>query len=410
MGRLLSAYYGWRIVGALAITQLVSWGILYYAFSVVLLPMQLETGWDTGAITGAFSLGLVIGGLVALPIGRLLDRFGARQIMSLGSVASVLLVVAWSQVQTLTDLYVVWSLLGVSMACVLYEPAFAVIARWFQKRRSQALTAVTIGGGLASVVFVPLTNALVTAGGWRDALLALAVVLALITIPLHVLVLRRHPSDLGLQVDGGRVQIKEVNLPPPTGSLTLREALRTGAFWWLSLAFTGMSFGVLAISVHLIALLGERGVDAGFAALILSVLGGSQIPGRLVFAPLAARFTTLTLTRGMFTLTTAGLVLLLFAHEPLHLLAFAVLFGAGQGASSPARAALMAEYFGPLHYGTITGMQSFVTTFARSLSPVAVGVLVTATGSYALVTPVMLVLSVTALFALWMMPSNTTLR
>lgn len=410
MGRLLSAYYGWRIVGALAITQLVSWGILYYAFSVVLLPMQLETGWDTGAITGAFSLGLVIGGLVALPIGRLLDRFGARQIMSLGSVASVLLVVAWSQVQTLTELYVVWSLLGVSMACVLYEPAFAVIARWFQKRRSQALTAVTIGGGLASVVFVPLTNALVTAGGWRDALLVLAVVLALVTIPLHVLALRRHPSDLGLQVDGGRVKITAVQLPPPTGSLTLREALRTGAFWWLSLAFTGMSFGVLAISVHLIALLGERGIGAGFAALILSVLGGSQIPGRLVFAPLAARFTTLTLTRGMFVLTTAGLVLLLFAYEPLHLLVFAVLFGAGQGASSPARAALMAEYFGPLHYGTIAGMQSFVTTFARSLSPVAIGMLVTATGTYALVTPVMLVLSVTALFALWMMPPSTALR
>ncbi|MFQ3648534.1 MAG: MFS transporter, partial [Anaerolinea sp.] len=212
MEGLLSAYYGWRIVGALAITQLVSWGILYYAFSVVLLPMQLDTGWDTAAITGAFSLGLVIGGVAALPIGRLLDRFGARQIMSLGSVASVLLVIAWSQVRTLTDLYIVWSLLGVSMACVLYEPAFAVIARWFQKRRAQALTAVTIGGGLASVVFVPLTNALVTAGGWREALVALAVVLALITIPLHVLVLRRHPSDLGLQVDGGRVKITTVEL------------------------------------------------------------------------------------------------------------------------------------------------------------------------------------------------------
>ncbi|MFQ3660333.1 MAG: MFS transporter, partial [Anaerolineae bacterium] len=76
MVRPLSAYYGWRIVGALAITQLVSWGILYYAFSVVLLPMQLDTGWDTAAITGAFSLGLVIGGVAALPIGRLLDRFG----------------------------------------------------------------------------------------------------------------------------------------------------------------------------------------------------------------------------------------------------------------------------------------------------------------------------------------------
>jgi MFS family permease len=151
-------YYGWLVVGALAITEPISWGILFYGFGVMLTPIQQELGWSQAELTGAFSLMLLVSGLTAVPVGRWLDRHGARGLMTLGSCLAVLAIIAWAQVQTLVGFYGVWLAIGVINAMSLYEPAFTVTATWFVRRRAQALTLLTLGGGLASVIFVPLAT------------------------------------------------------------------------------------------------------------------------------------------------------------------------------------------------------------------------------------------------------------
>jgi MFS family permease len=163
-------YFGWVIVGVLALTETISFGVLAYAFAVFLVPMQHELGWSPTAITGAYSLAVVVSGLAAIPVGWWLDRHGARALMTLGSAAATVLVLAWSKVEDLTALYAIWAGIGLVMAAVLYEPAFAVIATWFAQARPQALAVLTVVAGFASVVFTPLAGWLVEVQGWRGAL------------------------------------------------------------------------------------------------------------------------------------------------------------------------------------------------------------------------------------------------
>ena len=187
---------GWAIVGTLSVTEIVSWGVLYYAFAVFLVPMQRELGYSAAELTGAFSVALLVAGVAGIGVGRFLDRHSPRALMTVGSVAGALLVVAWSRVEGLVAFYAIWAGIGLVMAAVLYEPAFTVLAKWFPEaeERRRAMTALTLVAGLSSFIFLPLGQALIDAHGWRDALVVLAVVLAAVTVPLHALVLRRGPG------------------------------------------------------------------------------------------------------------------------------------------------------------------------------------------------------------------------
>jgi MFS family permease len=140
-------YYGWLLVGTLGITETISWGVLYYAFSVFLTPMETDLGWSRAATTGAFSLALVISGVSAIPVGRWLDRRGPRLLMTVGACAGTLLTLIWSRTNDLPSFYLLWAAIGLVMATVLYEPAFAVVAVWFEHKRTRALTAVTLIAG-----------------------------------------------------------------------------------------------------------------------------------------------------------------------------------------------------------------------------------------------------------------------
>lgn len=383
-------YYGWIVVGALAITEPISWGILFYGFGVLLTPTQLEMGWTQAEMTGAFSLMLLISGIAAVPVGHWLDRHGARGLMTLGSCLAVLAIIAWAQVQTLLGFYLLWSAIGIITAMILYEPAFAVTATWFVRQRSQALTVLTLGGGLASVIFVPLITWLIDQYGWRTALWQLAILLAITTIPLHALLLRRSPAAVGLHPDGDTpawLPDEEGVRPdgrrkPTIPSISVGVALRERAFWWLSIAFALSTFSAIALAVHLLPFLTRQGYSAAFAALVASVLGGSQIPGRLIFGPVGSRLSLRVVTAILFAMMACGLTTLLLAPSPWLLLVGAALFGMGSGASSPARAALVAEFYGIANYGAINGVMTLVLTLSRAGAPVAMGLLFTWAGSY----------------------------
>jgi MFS family permease len=361
----------WAIVGALSITETVSWGILYYAFAAFLTPMRADLGLSTAELTGAFSLGLLVAGVAGIPVGRYLDRHSPRPLMTAGSIAGVALVVAWSQVDGLVAFYALWAAIGLVMATVLYEPAFTVLAKHFPvaEQRRQAMTAMTLVAALASFIFLPLTQALIDAHGWRDALLILAAILAVITVPLHALVLRRAPRTA-----------------PHTATPTVSAgaALRSGPFWLLSAAFFLASVAGLAMMVHAIPFLIERGHSATFAAFAVGLVGVSQIPGRLLFAPLAALLRPPAATAALFVLIAAGIAVLVSVHATWAVIAGLVLLGMGNGMSTLARATSIADLFGSGAYGTIASVAAFLTTAARAVGPVAAAVYAAAFGYVAL--------------------------
>lgn len=373
-GRWPRLYFGWILVLALALTETTSYGVLYYAFTVFVRPMEQELGWSRAALTGAFSLALLVSGLAGLLVGRWLDRHGPRLLMTVGSIAASLLVLAWASVADLASFYLVWVLIGLAMAAVLYEPAFWVVATWFHRQRGRALTVLTFVAGFASVVYVPLAAWLVDAQGWRAALATLAGLLAVGTVPLHALVLRRRPEDLGLAPDG--TPAPALAAGGPAGSdraATPRQALRSAAFWWLVAAFVLNMLGAAAITVHLLPYLVDRGFETGFAAAAVGLIGALALPGRLIFTPLGDRLSRGLVTTALFLLQAVALVVLLVVPTTAGVIGFVALFGAGFGAITPARAALVADFFGRSHYGSISALLALFVTTARALGPVGAG-------------------------------------
>lgn len=386
-------YYGWALVGALGLTATVSYGILSYGFAAFIAPMGAEMGWSKTQITGAFSLAELVAGAAAIPVGRWVDRHGSRALMTAGAVLAALLLVAWSHVRSLGAFYALWALMGVAMAMVLYEPAFAVVTTWFRTRRSRALTVLTFIGGFASVVFVPLATVLVAGQGWRSALLVLAVVYAALTIPTHALLLRRRPEDLGLAPDGATAPETLLPAAPAVegtrgtmhagttvNSHTIRAVVRGAAFRWTAVAFTLSGLTTTAVAVHLVPLLMERGYGAAFAGGAMGVLGLMALPGRLVFTPLGDRWSRGAVTASIFALQAVGLTALLATRSSAGVWLFVALFGAGFGAITPARAALVGDLVPPSAYGRVGGALALIVSLARAAAPVGASLLYTLGG------------------------------
>lgn len=373
-------YYGWYITLTLALTETISWGIIYYAFTVFITPMETDLGWTRAELTGAFSVMLLVAGAVAFPVGAWIDKRGARLLMTAGSIGASLLVIAWSQVTSLNGFYLIWAGLGICAATVLYEPAFAVIAQWFQQRRSTALAIVTFAAGLASTIFLPLADILMRHFGWRTAALILGLFLACMTIPLHALMLRRHPEDLGLFPDGELISTDSA-MPRPVG-VSFHEALRGRGFWLLTLGFGLASLSAAAIRVHFIPFLIGSGVESSTAAFATGAIGIMQVVGRIIFAPLDHRFSTRLIIIGIFGLQTIALFFLLLGQSALTISIFIIMFGASQGAATLARPSILAELYGISHYGRIASIMAIFLTITSTAAPLGASLLFDRFGTY----------------------------
>jgi len=388
-------YYGWVQVWVISFTELVSWGILYYAFSVMIVPMGDDLGWSRVQITAAFSVGGLVSGLFGIPVGRWVDRHGARALMTAGSIAATLMVLAWSTVQTLPVFFLIWVGLGLTMSAVLYEPAFVLVATWFRRDRNRALTILTFTGGLASVVFLPLTSWLVERMGWREALVVLAIILAVTTIVPHALFVRHAPAGLGLAPDGV-VPVEVLHEAPATGTsgakyrpgaehneMTLGRALRMTPYWWMASSFATIWGCTVAVQIHLIPYLQDQGFSPAFAASAAGAIGLLKLPGRIVFAPLADRFGHRTMAMAIFLLHALAIGSLAMADSRAGIFLFVGLFSAGNGALTLMRASLVADVFGLAAYGSISGTIAFTTQAAMAAGPLVVSLLVAAWGGYA---------------------------
>ena len=363
-------------MAGLSITETVSWGILYYGFPVMLRPMEADLGFSRAQLTGALSIGLLTSALAALPVGRWIDRHGARGIMTLGSILGTALVLAWARVESLGALYAVWALMGLAMAATLYEPAFAAIVGWFpMESRDRALLVVTLVAALASTIFMPFEAWLVGRLGWRGALAALAMILAVPTIPIHAFVLRRPSRHGGRSADEARVGA-------PMPGLTLGAAARTGVFWVLVLAFLASNFTTNSVTVHLIPYLSDRGYSPTLAAAMIGWMGAMQLPARLVFGPIVARFGHRALTVAIFLFQAMALAQLALVRRLPTLAPMVVMLGAANGMATLARATTIAEIFGPRHYGSISGAVALGANGARAVAPFAASLLQVALGGY----------------------------
>jgi MFS family permease len=358
------------IVAALSVTEVVSWGVVYYAFAAFLVPMQHELGYSTAQLTGAFSLALLISGGAGIAVGRYLDAHSPRALMTIGSIAATVLVAAWSQIDGLVAFYLVWTGLGLTMAAILYEPAFVVLAKWFPDadERRRAMTALTLVAALASFIFLPLSQALIDAHGWRGALLILAAILAVITVPLHALALRGAPAAH---------QTAKRGREPDADA---ERVLRSRSFWLFTAAFFLATTTGIAMTILAIPYLIERGYGPEFAAFAVGLVGLSQIPGRIVFAVLGGRLPRALALPAVFLFIALGIAALTAADGKALVIGALVLLGMGNGMTTLARATVIADRYGSAAYGAISSVAASATTAARAVGPVAAAAYAAATG------------------------------
>jgi predicted MFS family arabinose efflux permease len=264
------------------------------------------------------------------------------------------------------------------MAAVLYEPAFAVLAKWFVHDRERGFTILTLAAGLASTIFNPITSLLAASLGWREAVLVLAAVLGVTTIPMHAFLLRGGPADAGAAAREPEARHDE-GAPPDVNA---RAALRTATFWFLALAFLIQSFAHAGISLHSVPMLIEWGYQPTFAATVIGMVGAMQVLGRLAFAPLRTRLSSRAVVMLILACQSVAFLILWGVPGITGLFAFVTCFGISNGMATLVRASIVAELWGRTHYGAIAGALSVASTLARAVAPLSIGLAYLALGGY----------------------------
>jgi MFS family permease len=366
-------YYGWVLMVVLGITTIISYGTTQYLFGVLVVPLDATFHWGRANISGAYALGLILAGLVGVPIGSLVDRRGARLLMSAGSVLASLALFGLARVDALWQFYLLWSGgLGLAMALTLYPVTFTVVANWFVRKRGKALAVLTLVGGLSSPLCIPLAGILVAHIGWRSTLFILGLAQMAIALPLHALLLRRHPEDLSLSPDGEPALPVQARAPLP--GATLSQALGSAVFWLLTASLALVMLGSTVVFVHQVAFLISRGTDAVLAATLSGMLGLASLPGRYVFNILSARISAQKLLTLSVVAQAVGIMVLVRASSALGwLILYVVIYGSAYGAFSPLRASVMADHFGRRAYGVITAVQGIPVAVCAGLGPLAAG-------------------------------------
>ncbi|WP_053731504.1 MFS transporter [Nocardia sp. NRRL S-836] len=355
-----------RVLVVLCATEIISWGVLYYAFPVLLPTISARTGWSLAVITAGFSASQVVAGLVGVPVGRLLDRHGPRAIMTTGSVLAVLALLALATARSLGWFTAAWLLAGVAMAGVFYAPAFAALTRWYGPRRVSALTVLTLVAGLSSTVFAPLTAVLNDHVDWRGTYLVLAAFLAVSTVPLHL---------WGLRLPWPPVEHDTGHAPSAVA--------RSRPFLVLVVAMSLAAFSVYAVVINLVPLLTERGMTTSAAAVALGLGGIGQVLGRLGYARLSARTSVRVRTLLVLLVSAAVTVLLGVVPGPaLLLVAGSVLAGVTRGIFTLVQATAITDRWGSVHYGQLNGMLTAPVMLTGAVAPWAGSALAAWLGGY----------------------------
>lgn len=364
----------------MAATQMIGWGTLFTPFALMVAPMEAELGFSRTAIAGAFTLGLLVCGVAAIPIGRFVDRHGGRGPIAWGGLAGAALLLGWSRVDSLAGLYAVWFALGVAHASALWGPAMALMMV-AARQPVRAITALTFITGFTGTIFVPLVAWLIEALGWRGALCALAVLQALPT-PLALWGLPRA-------VGGARTA------PRPLGPVVRRPAFLGLAVCLAAHAFIGVGLGA-----HLILLLRERGIAEGWVLALVALHGPFQVAARALLFALGSRVRVLSVGLFAASLLPIGLGWLWLAGpHPLWLLGFVLCWAMADGLMTIVRAAAPAELLGREGYGAVTGALSAGAVLPRALAPSALAWLWQWDGGYGALPPLLAAVGLLALAA-----------
>jgi MFS family permease len=334
----------WRAVPVLGVTQILSWGTIFYTPVLIVPLIAAEHGWSISFAMGGFSVALLAAGLIAPYVGRSIDRFGGQVTMTVGSLIGALGLVLIGHANNPIAYYAVWIVLGIAMSANLYDSAFATLGRIFGATARRPITALTLAGGFASTVSWPTTHFLLEAVGWRGTYLVYAALLACISVPLHAFLLprARFQADVAKQAD---TKAPEKVLPPHGLPFIL-----------VASAFAAYAFVPSGLSAHLLAIFARSGIDAGTVVWIGALFGPAQVGARLIEFSFGRNLHPLWVVRfALGVLLCAFLMMAVLGISTPVAAAFALLFGGANGLVTITRGAVPLALFGASGYGRLMG-------------------------------------------------------
>jgi len=391
----IPAASGW-FISALGAAQICSWGTLFYGFPLIAEAMRADLGWSKPTLYGAATLGMLLAGLAAYPVGAAIDRGHGRRLMSGASILAGILLAAWSQVEGLVAFYIVLAGLGCMQAATLYEPAFAVIARRVGPLNARkGITALTLWGGFASTVFIPVIQFLIETQGWRGALLVMAGVNIVVCGGLYLLAI--DPSR-----DAPIRTAEPDEIPPAVGRAAVAAAMRRPSYWGLMLAWVSYAFAFSSLTYHFFPLLLERGLDSAGAVLVLTVIGPAQVAGRILIRAFAAEAPVRSV--GSVVVVVFPLAVIGFGFAPPEVLVIAgvaAFYGAANGMITIVRGMAVPEMITRDGYGAVNGSLVAPMNIMTALAPLGAALLWQASGGYGAVLAAIFIGSLTLCAGFW---------
>jgi len=355
----------WRAVPVLGVTQIISWGSIFYTPVLIVPLIAAERGWSIAFAMGGFSVGLLTAGLVSPLVGRSIDRYGGHVVMTVGSLIGGLGLFLIVQAAQPLAYIAVWMVLGVAMAANLYDSAFASLGRIFGGNARRPITALTLAGGFASTVSWPATHYLIERVGWQGTYLIYAALLVAVSAPLHALALPRHRHE----TDGAAAPTTQT----PATVLPAHGVM----FVLVASAFAAYAFVPSGLSAHLLAIFGRAGIDAGTVVWIGALFGPAQVGARLIEFSFGRDLHPLWVARfALASLLAAFAMLALLGISVPTAAAFALMFGGANGLVTITRGAVPLALFGASGYGRLIGRLAGPFLLMQSAAPLVMAFVV----------------------------------
>lgn len=377
-----NVYEGWIVVGSAALVVLMIGASFFYGFGTIFNEVINEFGWSVAATSLAFSLRSEVGGIAAPFVGWSIDRLGARRVVMAGIGMTCVGVLGMSYIQNIWQFYAVMVVIAIGGSASGGQAGIVAIATWFERRRSLAMSLMTVGGGLGGLLVVGIA-ALVDEFGWRVALRIMVVGMVIIG-PLFAMNIRSRPVGHPQPVDGARVRrAGEAARVTLFWGAPVREVVRSRSFLLLSATLLTMAFATSSVVVHQVPFMErEIGVSKAVAGSSVAVFTMTSILGRLGFGILGDRISKRWLMAACAALVAIGSLVVATSHTYVQATLGIMLIAPGFGGSIPVRPAMLADYFGTKSFGTVNGLAMLLNTTGGALGPWVVGRIVDVTGGY----------------------------
>jgi len=352
---------------------------LPFSYGIFFKPMSMELSWNRTVTAGAYSISLIVAGLVSIAMGWLIDKTGARIVLLICGVLSGTGFLLLSRIDAVWQLYLVYGVI-IGASTSIFSPMVATVAKWFVRRRTLMTGIVISGVGVATLMGPPIANMLISVHGWRLSYVISGVILAIVAI-VAAQFMRRDPQQIG-QVALGVTDDEEKYVKSLPDALSLREAACTRRFWIFFVMSICYSFCYMSIIVHIAPYITDLGISSTTAASVMATIGGITIVGLVIMGNVGDRIGNEKAIIIGWVLMSLAMVLLLFIKEAWLFYLFAVLFGLAFAGISSQRPPIVAMMFGVRSHGLIFGAIDNSYTIGAAIGPVLDGYIFDATGSY----------------------------